>query len=227
MSNKTTTEWNCQNCNKLDYKPAWLAKARQFCSRKCTAEYRLKQDPDYFFNKGALADPKKIRDTLKAKGITPPSRLGTKHTEQYKTNRSLQIKEQWATGKRVACKNPKISADGLARKIAATQKMRKLLAKGGKLTDIEKIIDNYLHKNKIKHEHEYAVGRKVVDFYLPELKLFLEADGAYWHDSDKDAVRDLYISRIRPEIKIIRCTEKTIKNGSWIDLIPWGAKRGV
>lgn len=177
---------------------------------------------------GAKADRKKISATLKSKGIKPPSRLGTKHTEEYKKKRSELLKKQWASGVRVACKNPKISPDGLARKIAATQAMRKRLAKRGKLTDIEKIIDTYLHKNKIKHEHEHPVGRKCVDFYLPALKIILEADGDYWHqDKEKDRLKDRYVSARLPRDTIIRLSEGDIKSGLWIQTFNKITKRGV
>lgn len=233
MANPTTTKWNCLNCNKLDYKPAWLARTRQFCSPKCTAMYKLAKDHLYFLNKGALADPLKISKTLKRKYIlgevkAPMSQLGVIQSQETKDKRSISLKANWASGNRKPAKKPTISPEGLARKIAATQAMRRRIAHNGKLTDIEQIIDNYLHINNIQHEHEYPVGIKCEDFYLPAQQVFIEADGDYWHqDKEKDLRKDLYVGNIMPHIEIVRCSEKSIKEGSWIDLISWDIKRGV
>lgn len=227
MSRSTSIKWTCLNCKKIEYKPLWLAKRRRFCQPRCRSQYILKQNPDFYKDIGSKADPAKTSITLKTKGIVPPSRLGAKHSEEYKKHRSKLLKEQWASGVRKACLNPKISSEGRRRKIEATQAMRQRLAKRGKLTDIEKIIDNYLHSKNIRHEHEYPVGRKSIDFYLPAQKIFIEADGDYWHqDKTKDIAKDIYVRKRRPDVKIIRCSEIAIKNGSWIKLL-WGAKRGV
>ena len=177
---------------------------------------------------GSKADPKKISATLKARGIVPPSRLGTKQSTETKTKRAAALRANWASGKRKIARKPVISPEGLARKIAATQAMRRRIAHNGKLTDIERIVDNYLHKNKVKHAHEYPVGRKCVDFYLTDYDVILEADSEYWHqDKEKDKLKDLYVSNLMPDTKIIRLPEKMIKSGDFIKLLIWGAKRGV
>ncbi|MHA1252230.1 MAG: endonuclease domain-containing protein [Candidatus Helarchaeota archaeon] len=37
------------------------------------------------------------------------------------------------------------------------------------------------------------IGRYRVDFAIPDAKVIIECDGDYWHDSDKDYIRDEYL----------------------------------
>lgn len=224
MSVRTNTEWHCTNCGELQYKPYWQAVTRKFCSDKCRADHFKSIDPDYYKKIGAKADKDKISATLKLKQIKPPSRLGATATKKTKKKMSDSLKLAWATGVKKAPTKVVITSEGRKRKIEATQKMRRELAKKGRLTSLEKIIDDYLVVNSIEHINEYPVGDKVVDFYLPKLGTFIEADGDYWHqDKDKDAERDKYIKSIFPEIELVRCNEASIKSGMWVNLIKWRA----
>lgn len=229
MSNKTTTEWQCVQCEKTSTSPAWLAKTRQFCTRQCSVSHKLKVNPDYFSKIGAKANRLKISQTLKEKGLQPPSRKGTTATETTRLKMSESQKLWYAKGNtRTKGRKLNISPEGLERKIKATQKTRRNLAKKGKLTDIEAIVDKFLQSKEIEYINEYPIGRKVVDFYIPSQNLIIEADGEYWHqDKEKDSMRDTYIKEKIPGVNIIRLTGQTIKNGTWVDNTPWGAKRGV
>lgn len=213
-----TIDWTCAGCGLNDSLPNWKARRKQYCTVKCRAN-------------NLTASKKvstKISNTLKRKGIRPPSQRGVVQTPETKAKRAEALRMNWASGKRKPTKPYTISPEGLSRKIAATQTMRRRLAARGKLTDIEKIIDRYLHMNNIEHEHEYPVGAKVMDFYLPDHSVFIEADSDYWHqDKRKDADKDMYVNKLMPEIQIIRCPEKAIKDTSWINLVPWGKKRNV
>ena len=52
---------------------------------------------------------------------------------------------------------------------------------------------------------EHSVGRKRVDFYVPSEKLFVECDGAHWHqDAEKDRLRDIEILQQHPDHRIAR-----------------------
>lgn len=209
--------WVCPVCATEVEIYRYLAKNRKYCSNRCRAD------------NVPLAVREKISRTNKAKGLSPPSRLGTRASKETKAKMS-ESQRKWYSKGGVRTKGNKlnISEDGLRRKIEATQKMRKRIASRGKLTDIERIIDDYLHLKNITHEHEYPVGAKVMDFYLPEQGYFIEADSDYWHqDKEKDLMKDNYVKKLRPEVEIVRCNEASIKDGTWAKSIIWGKKRNV
>lgn len=190
---------------------------------------RTARHRDILKQNGSKSDPKKISATLKLKGIKPPSRLGSKASDQTKQKMSSSQREWYAAGNtRTKGMTLNISEDGLRRKIEATQRMRRNLAKRGRLTDIERIVDTYLHEHNIEHKHEHPIGRKSVDFYLPNPNVVLEADGEYWHqDKLKDRKKDDYIRSQLSGVVIIRLPGQEIKDGRWTKRLVWGAKRGV
>jgi len=69
---------------------------------------------------------------------------------------------------------------------------------------------------------EHAFYPYHVDCYIPEANLALEADGDYWHDAKKDAVRDAYIFE-HYGVATIRFPEAMLlRKGNWdriIDMI--------
>jgi very-short-patch-repair endonuclease len=50
-----------------------------------------------------------------------------------------------------------------------------------KKTYIEKKIENFLISENIKHTYSFILNQRQYDFYLPDSKLLIEADGDYWH----------------------------------------------
>lgn len=167
---------------------------------------------------------KKISDTLKRKGIRPPSRLGVRLTEEQRKKHAQAFKgvdmSYWKIGK-----TPKRGKAWEKNVVAGVLKTRKTLAESGRLTNLEKIIDVYLHKNYIKHEHEYKVGGYAVDFYLPKEHEILEADSDYWHLGKDEDKRDQEIMKLLPGVNIIHLTEEALIKGTWLEI--WGARRGV
>jgi very-short-patch-repair endonuclease len=43
---------------------------------------------------------------------------------------------------------------------------------------------------------QYPIGKYFADFAAPKQKFILECDGKEWHDEEKDAKRDLYMSHL-------------------------------
>lgn len=94
------------------------------------------------------------------------------------------------------------------------------------MTDIERITFEELSSREINVEYNYPVGRFWIDFAIPEEKIAIECDGAYWHpDPEKDRERDSELEEkgwtvIRfPENKIksniagcVDCIERVLKN---------------
>ena len=60
------------------------------------------------------------------------------------------------------------------------------LARSG-LTSIEVAMKKFLIKNRKRFRPQFKIGRRRVDFYVPEDKMFIECDGYPWH---KDKIRE-------------------------------------
>jgi len=83
-------------------------------------------------------------------------------------------------------------------------------------TSIELKLEKYLQMLGIKYESQKLIpeGRTVADFYIPEQRLVLYADGLYWHNKpgakEKDKKQN---SMLRLNgFKILRLKENEIKN---------------
>lgn len=58
-------------------------------------------------------------------------------------------------------------------------------------TKIESLLYWVLEKNNILFESQYCIGSYIVDAYLPDYNVVLEADGEYWHSKPERVVHDL------------------------------------
>ena len=88
-----------------------------------------------------------------------------------------------------------------------------------KMTYPEKIVANYLKEHNIIAEHNWYFKTekftRYIDFYIDELKLFIEVDGEYWHkdkqkdiDKDNDAIIYGYKTlRLKPKTVITQLDE--------------------
>ena len=61
-------------------------------------------------------------------------------------------------------------------------------------TDQEKLIAQELGELGFRYAEQYLFFPYTVDFYVPELKLVIEADGKYGHLKKRDMKRDLNLS---------------------------------
>lgn len=81
-------------------------------------------------------------------------------------------------------------------------------------TQTERILWQYLQGWKLKNykfRRQYSIGRYVVDFYCPKLKLVIEIDGGYHNEAkvkDYDSHRQDYIESFG--IKFLRFTNDQI-----------------
>ena len=65
-----------------------------------------------------------------------------------------------------------------------------LVGQKGHETGIERAMRMALTDAGIAFAPQYHIGRYWVDFAIPSHHLAVEVDGAYWHDAERDAVRD-------------------------------------
>ena len=55
----------------------------------------------------------------------------------------------------------------------------------------ENYIAEILTELGLRYEQQYSIGSRTVDFYIPEMKSVIEADGVYGHLRKADRKRDL------------------------------------
>ena len=99
----------------------------------------------------------------------------------------------------------------------------KLSGNKNKMTYPEQLTFEWLNDKGIKNEHNYHFVtekfNRYVDFYLPELNIFIEVDGEYWHtDTEKDISKDkdafeqgIKTIRIKPKLNVLEQLEKNLK----------------
>lgn len=92
-----------------------------------------------------------------------------------------------------------------------------------KFTFIETVVKSYLDKIGIEYEEQKMIpeGHTVADFYIPEQRLVLYADGTYWHSLPgvprKDATQELTLGL--HGFKVLRLKEPAIKNGAFKNIL--------
>jgi len=77
-------------------------------------------------------------------------------------------------------------------------------------TDIEKIMIKILDNLGYRYYEQYELIPYIVDFYLPEFKIAIEADGKIWHSCMKDRERDIELM-MRYKIRVLHFADETIK----------------
>lgn len=85
-------------------------------------------------------------------------------------------------------------------------------------TSIEKKLAEYLHSSGISFKKQYLIIHFVVDFYIPDRNLVIEADGDYWHSLDKNKKKDKAKSAylLKCGYNLLRLTETEINNNNFI-----------
>lgn len=106
----------------------------------------------------------------------------------------------------------------IARSIKAGIASQIAQGKSKEPTSIEKAVYDYLVLNKIVFEKQKVInGKYVVDAYIPNLNLVIEADGIYWHSKPislkRDKIKDAYLKE--QGFNLIRLPENEIRNGKF------------
>ena len=88
-------------------------------------------------------------------------------------------------------------------------------------TDQENLIADCLSKFGMRYDQQVYYHPYIVDFYIPEIKMVVEADGVYGHLSKRDRKRDEDLLLLDDIEYIIHIKEKTlekIKDILWLEL---------
>lgn len=76
-------------------------------------------------------------------------------------------------------------------------------------TKQENIIAQILDEFGLRYEQQYPLSKYILDFYIPEIKMCIEADGIYGHFKRRDVERDTKLMEY-PIIKSILRIDGTI-----------------
>lgn len=75
----------------------------------------------------------------------------------------------------------------------------RIMAQRGYQTNSEKQVEEWIGVTGLQYERQFKVGKHFVDFAIPEKKMLIEADGAFWHSNQAaDIERDKEIMDILP-----------------------------
>ena len=88
-------------------------------------------------------------------------------------------------------------------------------------TKQENIIATCLDKFGLRVEPQYEIFPYTVDFYISEIKMVIEADGAIGHLKKRDAKRDAYLKKqfeVDDIIHIKETTKEKIEEKLWQEL---------
>jgi len=88
-------------------------------------------------------------------------------------------------------------------------------------TDQENLIAKCLDEFGLRYEQQAYYHPYILDFYIPEIKMVVEADGVYGHLSKRDRKRDKDLLSIDEIEYIVHIKEKTlgkIKDTLWLEL---------
>lgn len=78
-------------------------------------------------------------------------------------------------------------------------------------TDQEILIARCLDEFGLRYEEQAYYHPYIVDFYIPELKMVVEADGVYGHLGKRDRKRDKVLESMEDIEYILHIKEKTLK----------------
>lgn len=133
-----------------------------------------------------------LQKRARAGGLALKGRTGLlKRSPETKARMSEAAKKRWASGAYT-----KVDFKEIGKRTWATKpeesKRRSIVGgrQGHKPTKIEVYVGLWLDDMGHEYEYQYPLGSWVVDFYIPDLNLVVEVDGAYWHSQPRTVARD-------------------------------------
>jgi very-short-patch-repair endonuclease len=148
--------------------------------------------------------------------------LGKKHTPEtiLKISNSKKGTKAWNKGRKLnEFEKEKLKEYGLKGLISQQNSKEP--------TSIEIKLYKELETRHLLFETQVLInGKFLVDAYISDLNVIIEADGDYWHSiprvRKKDKAENSYLKKCK--YKLIRLSEKEINDGSFINLLD---KKGV
>lgn len=185
---------SCLQCEKEFEKKSRNSKkeweARKFCSKECADKYRIGRYSGYW--KGKKLKPEAIEKMKKSKLGQLAWNKGKKWSQE-----TLEKMSKARTGKKMPHKGVPWTEESKL-KMSKTNKghfvseetkekiRQRRIEKPTRVfkdTSIEIKIENELKKRGIYYQKQVPLCKVArVDFYLPEYRIVIQADGCYWHN---------------------------------------------
>lgn len=152
-------------------------------------------------------------EAIKLGSATPESRQKRSESHKGKPKKPLsqETKDKISEARKREWKNPEYRAKQIENRRSITKKLweneeyREKVLRGvagyfdGKPTSIELKVMSVLESLGIMFEFQKVFDRAIVDFYIPNGKKIIEADGDYWHSipevKERDKRRDYFLKR--------------------------------
>lgn len=181
---------HCLHCHKIMYLTKYQNDRQKFCSYKCAADYRIKNNI-----------------------MSKRPHLG------YITKNCLMCHKEFTISINTHKKRQKKSSVGgcfCSLSCRAIYQMKYQNPK--KRTTIEIAMKSALEKLNISFDEQFKIGNYLPDFVIHEYKIVIECDGDYWHSLERvkkrDKRKDKYLKS--KGWKVIRFSETNINNNlSW------------
>ena len=179
----------CNSCNKI-------GKLNPFYGKKHTNELKTKLskerkgkwfigEKNYFYGKKHTEESKnKIKEKRKFQIITEETKNKLRKYRIEHPEITARISKKLSEHLREGAKKAKLSPNYYENKKKAAIKSI-LSQKTYKMNNFEKIVDEWLNKNNIKHNYSAIMsnGKKNLqfDFIIPDKRILIECQGTYWH----------------------------------------------
>ena len=85
-------------------------------------------------------------------------------------------------------------------------------------TPQEKTIEKILDEFGLRYDTQYFFMQYIVDFWIPEINMIIEADGVYGHLQKRDVKRDMelmQLAMVKGVLHIKETTYESIKETLW------------
>jgi very-short-patch-repair endonuclease len=120
------------------------------------------------------------------------------HDPAYRHTRSCQSKEMWL--------DPKYQHKmGIHRSMQIRR-----------LSSLEKITATILSAMQLNYQSQVPTGPWIFDFVLPDLDIFIECQGEYWHSlpgrQSRDSAKLAYLERSKPQARLLYLLERDFIN---------------
>lgn len=207
-------EYICKFCGKVCKNANSLRNHERLCKlnpeHQVSSWVKFNKEREHAWNKGLTKETdervRKYAETFSSnikKGITKQYDQSLIWTEERR-------KEQSERKKKLYAEHPEKHPNA------------KLSGNRGKMTYPEQLAFDWLNEHSIKNEHNYHFVseqfNRYVDFYLPDLNVFIEIDGEYWHkDKQKDINKDadaakhgIKTIRIKPKLNVLKQLEESL-----------------
>lgn len=203
----------CINCSKIFFVPPSL-NTRKYCSKICGNK---KPSPKYWL--GKKRDKETIQKLIDSHKGKSPWNKGKKYTEEEMiglNKKGLKLGIGWNRGTKGLTKanSGSFKKGHIGRIWTEEEKKKHSIWKINnpnrmfKDTKIELKIEQELKNRNISYEKQKPLcDISVVDFYLPENNIVIQADGCYWHGCEeykhkinkkitKNMIRDRYQNKV-------------------------------